>query len=1081
MLARVRNRLASISSVEPFSGGSEGNLHLVTVEYSDLNQPRDEQLVWERELFAETIEPYVLPEPANDPPMDSRQFQAMVRAIRWSAHVPYIEPGNQERKSIRNAISSPLFGAIKIDDYQLYPLLKSQRMPRVNLLLADDVGLGKTIEAGLILRELILKRRIRRVLIICPASLRIQWQEEMMNKFSINFDVVDRPQTHKLRKDLGMDANPWRLYSHIITSYHYLKQPDVKEQFMTTCNRQKGSPHLPWDLLIVDEAHNLSPAAFGEDSDLCEMLSHIVPFFEHRLFLTATPHNGHTECFSGLLEMLDPVRFSKTNKFSASERDRIKDVVIRRLKREINAKVTPPPFCERELVKLDLEMDSKERALSDAFQEFRKKLWSSLRSSECPEERACSFAIEVLGKRLLSCPVAFANSWQRYMVGMEEDETVDVSEVRAAERAAKEETGDDRESESRNAHAAKTVGAWLKPFKSRLTAEINTVTSALHALGLKKIEEVESVIPVADSRFDSICNWIDKKLRDSKGNWLPDERLVIFTEYKTTLDYLYCRLCKRYGENDEILMLFGGMDDYGSEDYKYGREDVKKAFNDPDHKVRILIATDAASEGLNLQETARYLLHYDIPWNPARLEQRNGRLDRHGQARDVFIHHFSTNDESDLKFLAYVVSKVNTIREDLGSMGEVFESAFERRFIRNERDSDIRSDLDIAITNSKGRADFPRDNTVSTADITGKEAAEKLQNLKDELDLDPTTLNDTLESALAIKYGLPRLERENGRAKFVQPVPSDWKEYIDSTLRIGTTKGKMGALAGLSFDPNYFVVEKHGKNVFRPSKDTVLMHLGHPVMERALATFSRLRYPGGDRESKATRWLVNHGSIPQDADALILLTVEELAVNQLRENFHHWVRTFQIVIKNGEISAPLPHLPASQLRSDDTSINQSDIEKARHLWIDIEKDIKKFLQKYSKDLTQQMRDVLSSEIIEETDYEKDRYTSRRTQIQNLMREQSIEKLERDIAHLKRERDQGYLIDADRQLDRIDRGIRDKEEEIKRRRTHYEFILEQLKEDSERIVKEILPKRYALQYEVQVFPVAVEIRLPGGAK
>ena len=149
---------------------------------------------------------------------------------------------------------------------------------------------------------------------------------------------------------MGMDANPWRAFSRIIASYHYLRQDDVLEQFLAASNPPEGSPYLPWDLLIVDECHNLMPSAFGEDSDLCRMLRLIAPRFEHRLFLSATPHNGHTRCFSGLLEILDPVRFSQTSELKPAERGRVQQIVLRRLKREINARTTPrasAPGCRR--------------------------------------------------------------------------------------------------------------------------------------------------------------------------------------------------------------------------------------------------------------------------------------------------------------------------------------------------------------------------------------------------------------------------------------------------------------------------------------------------------------------------------------------------------------------------------------------------------------------------------------------------------------------------------------------------------------------------------------------------------------
>ena len=322
----------------------------------------------------------------------------------------------------RLPISSPFHGAVQVEDFQLVPLLKALRMPRVNLLIADDVGLGKTIEAGLILSELLLRRRIQRVLILTPASLRLQWRDEMWDKFALPFDLVDRAETHALRRRLGMDANPWRSFSRIIASYHYLRQDDVLEQFLAACRTPEGSPHLPWDLLIVDECHNLMPSAFGDDSDLCRMLRLLAPQFEHRLFLSATPHNGHTRCFTGLLEILDPVRFSQTDELKPAEKERVQQVVLRRLKREINARTNPPKFCTRHppqalVLELSPAGDCAERRVRRVP---HRDSASSMASGESRRRRAGSFAVEILGKRLLSCPTAFAESWRRCKEGLAE-------------------------------------------------------------------------------------------------------------------------------------------------------------------------------------------------------------------------------------------------------------------------------------------------------------------------------------------------------------------------------------------------------------------------------------------------------------------------------------------------------------------------------------------------------------------------------------------------------------------------------------------------------------------------------------
>lgn len=170
MLARVRNRRCIIAGVDPFDG-HEGRFHMVNVEYTDSDGVPEETLLWEREVGTEFLEPTAMPQVAHKEPMRSDEFEALVRSARWSALTPFLDPdggGVLEKPPI----ASPFHGAVQVEDFQLVPLLKALRMPRVSLLLADDVGLGKTIEAGLVMSELLLRRRIRRVLILTPAALR---------------------------------------------------------------------------------------------------------------------------------------------------------------------------------------------------------------------------------------------------------------------------------------------------------------------------------------------------------------------------------------------------------------------------------------------------------------------------------------------------------------------------------------------------------------------------------------------------------------------------------------------------------------------------------------------------------------------------------------------------------------------------------------------------------------------------------------------------------------------------------------------------------------------------------------------
>ncbi|MCL4079458.1 DISARM system SNF2-like helicase DrmD [Coriobacteriia bacterium Es71-Z0120] len=1077
MFAVVRNRRGVIAAVEPFDG-EHGRTHAVTIEYRDELFPPSQTLIWELEgAHASVLEPNALPDPMRGEPMPPEDFDALVRAARWTSAMPYLDPDGSGPLG-RLPFRSPFHAAVEVDDYQLVPLLKALRMPRVRLLIADDVGLGKTVEAGLILSELLIRRRIQRVLILTPASLRLQWRDEMREKFSLSFELVDREQTEQLRRRLGMDANPWRAFPRIIASYHYLRQPDILEQFNAACRTPDDSPRLPWDLLIVDECHNLMPSSFGKDSDLAEMLRIIAPRFEHRLFLSATPHNGHTRSFTGLLEILDPVRFSATDELRPAERARVEQLVIRRLKREINDRTDPPKFCRRlDPIALRLDFSPEEAALTEAFDKFRAAMRSWISQGDAKRRRAGHFAVEVLGKRLLSCPVAFADSWRRCKEGLAAQQAATEADVDVARKSVERDTDDDREAASRESVAATVVGAWLVKAAPHLENHIATIDRALARLGLDsdRADSFADLDPVRDARFDALVTLIEKLLR-SDGRWRDDERLVVFTEYKTTLDYLARRLRERY-EDKRVLTLFGGMDDAD-------REAVKRAFNNPADAVRVLIATDAAAEGLNLQQTARYLLHFDLPWNPSKTEQRNGRLDRHGQARDVQIFHFASETDDDLRFLAHVMRKANDIREDLGSANELFDTVIHRKLIDGESMGAVEHDLDRGLTVVRGRASIEADDTVATGEEDAS-AAQQLEALAKELDLDPEATRCTLEAALAKRAGRPQLElsQEPGCWRLINPDLPGWREVVDESLRVDAGAGGRGAVRRLAFDPGPFVkaIGDGGRTVFNPRADVALMHLSHPMLERAFSMLSRARFPSSGEE--VSRWTVRVGDVPAEADALVLLSVEELGVNELRETFHHWVRTIAFPVRSGRLSKPLDHRPAIALRNAKPTTDAELVERARQVFEDVAPDLTAFITQHARRLTDALTAVLSEEGQQQRQEELERYRSRSAEILTLINESTLAKLEREIEDLKRQQAQGVLFDEEGALDRLAADIEAKEAEIDRRRRTYEEVREQLERERERITKFLLPKRYAMAGDAHVFPVCVEIRLPdqGGAR
>ena len=221
-------------------------------------------------------------------------------------------------------------------------------MPRVNLLIAEDAGLGKTIEAGLVVQELLLRHHARTVLVVCPASLCVKWRDEMAEKFGLEFRIVDTELLRDLRRRQGLYANPWTHYPRLIASIDWLKR-DRAQRLLVEVLPAKPTYPRTFDLLIVDEVDSAAPSGRGRyatDSLRTRALRALGPHFEHRLFLSATPHNGYTESFTALLELLDPQRFARGVPPSPEQ---LRRVMVRRLKsvpsRPTGGDSGPVPFA----------------------------------------------------------------------------------------------------------------------------------------------------------------------------------------------------------------------------------------------------------------------------------------------------------------------------------------------------------------------------------------------------------------------------------------------------------------------------------------------------------------------------------------------------------------------------------------------------------------------------------------------------------------------------------------------------------------------------------------------------------------
>jgi superfamily II DNA or RNA helicase len=669
----------------PNGGGpARREQHLVTLSSLEDDALGEElQVVWELEPGARAYERAALPAPTGfDAP---RRLDAFLDAVRWGA----------VSSADMDALQAPFRSGIEVQDYQLDPVARALRMPRVNLLIADDVGLGKTIEAGLVLQELLLRHRARTVLVICPADIQIQWRDEMRDKFGLEFRIVDSELMKSLRRQRGLHVNPWTHFPRLITSIDFLKRERPLRLFRETLPAP-GEPAFPrrYDLLIVDEAHNIAPSGVGQyatDSLRTAAVRELAPHFEHKLFLSATPHNGYPESFSALLELLDNQRFARS---VPPDREQLGAVMIRRLKSELPADWDGSRrFPERRLEAIEVPYTTEERRAHRALQHYT-ELRRAGAGSEA-EKYATEFVLKLLKKRLFSSPQAFLTTLEKHQRSLESGGRQTPLAARRAPGILRRQVEETEEQQADDQTYEESIGDVLV----EATRFFRAPDAAEKAL-LRELHDWATFATArGDTKADALLQWLQENLKPG-GQW-SDRRVIIFTEYRATQNWLQ-GLFSAVGlaGGGRLEVLYGGM-------HSDERERIKAAFqaSPADAPVRILLATDAASEGINLQNHCSHLVHYEIPWNPNRLEQRNGRIDRHGQRADaVMIYHFvgagyaaregtgvatAPGDlEGDLEFLLRAARKVENIREDLGKVGPVIASQVEEAMLGRRRTLD---------------------------------------------------------------------------------------------------------------------------------------------------------------------------------------------------------------------------------------------------------------------------------------------------------------------------------------------------------------------------------------------------------
>ncbi|MBF5055747.1 helicase domain-containing protein [Alcanivorax sp. 521-1] len=610
------------------------------------------EVVWEIEPGAQVIERAGLPEITGQD--DATTLDAFLDAVRWGAAT----------NADRGFLQAPFRSGVSIEAFQLDPLVRAIDMARVNLLIADDVGLGKTIEAGLVIQELLLRHRARTTLIVCPASLQEKWRVEMLEKFGLDFRVVDSAYIKRLRRERGIHANPWTSHPRLITSMDWAKSGEGLRTIRDVLPPHVGHPRK-FDLLIVDEAHNIAPSAganYALESQRTRFIRTIGPHFQHRLFLTATPHNGYTESFTALLELLDDQRFARN---ILPDEKRLNQVMIRRLKSDLVDADGNPLYPQRKLQALSIPYTEEERAIHHKLIDYCAS--REREDSESGNAFGTTFINQLLKKRLFSSPAAFAFTLEKHLQSLSNEtrqkrsDALDERILRKAILKAEEDYADDREVENAQSEAVEEASRRAQP----LSDEQRQILDELRQWAQRAKNQT-------DSKAQAILDWLTANLRPN-GEW-NDRRVILFTEYRTTHQWMHEILVSHGFGGDRLGILHGGL----SQD---DREPVKAAFQASPKisPVRILLATDAASEGIDLQNHCNCLIHLEIPYNPNVMEQRNGRIDRHGQKeKEVLIWHpVDGGPGSDEQVgghgedILRALRKLESMRADMGSVNPV--------------------------------------------------------------------------------------------------------------------------------------------------------------------------------------------------------------------------------------------------------------------------------------------------------------------------------------------------------------------------------------------------------------------------
>ncbi len=595
-------------------------------------------IVHEPILSAEQIATLQVSHPAGQEPFDgdAARFRLGVEAMRLGLAYEY-----DPYFTLSIARVDPLPHQLEaVYDY----LLKS---PRIRFLLADDPGAGKTIMAGLLIKELKIRGLARRILIVTPANLSFQWQRELQDKFHERFEVV---RGDVLRANYG--SNPWQEKNQVITSISWVSRiEDAKESLLRS----------HWDLIIVDEAHKMS-AYSAEHKTLAYQLGEALgELTDHYLLMTATPHKGDPENFALFLALLDRDVYGDVKSLEEAMRRAEAPFYLRRVKEALVGFPDPETgevkalFTKRFVHTAEFQIDADEWDFYDALSRYVDDQSVKAAADESARGRALGFTMALLQRRFASSVYAVRRSLER---------------MREKRRKILQNPAGYRQ-EQIGRRLPEDFDELPDEERQEILDELEEVVASVDPAALRaEIADLDRLIAqaraVEASESESKLTALRELLADQGVFADPTTKLLVFTEHKDTLDYLVERL---RGWGLQVTQIHGGMK-IGDRDTPGTRLYAEREFKE---SCQVLVATEAAGEGINLQ-FCWLMVNYDIPWNPMRLEQRMGRIHRYLQERDCLIFNFVSTNTREGRVLETLFDRVRAIEADLDPRrtGKVF-------------------------------------------------------------------------------------------------------------------------------------------------------------------------------------------------------------------------------------------------------------------------------------------------------------------------------------------------------------------------------------------------------------------------